>query len=77
MISMDKNPLQEFPRENEGATGEQPKERPNLITKWMESLAHLGLGESAMRIATNVITIIFVVLVVWVMQTLYKPADLG
>ncbi|MGB8214265.1 MAG: peptidoglycan DD-metalloendopeptidase family protein [Anaerolineales bacterium] len=30
-----------------------------------------------MRIATNVITIIFVVLVVWVMQTLYKPADLG
>jgi murein DD-endopeptidase MepM/ murein hydrolase activator NlpD len=77
MPAMDNKPLQEFPQENEGAPGEQPTERPNLITKWMESLAHLGLGESAMRMGTNVITILFVILVVWLMQTLYKPANLG
>ena len=74
---MDNKPLQEFPQEAEAAAGEQPKERPNLITKWMESLARLGLGESAMRIATNAITIVFVIMVVWLMQTLYKPANLG
>jgi murein DD-endopeptidase MepM/ murein hydrolase activator NlpD len=74
---MDNKPLQEFPQEAEGDAGEQPKERPNLITKWMESLARLGLGESAMRIATNALTILFVILVVWLMQTLYKPANLG
>jgi murein DD-endopeptidase MepM/ murein hydrolase activator NlpD len=70
-------PLQEFPQENEGATGEKPIERPNLITKWIESLIHLGLGENAMRIGTNGLTILFVILVVWLMQTLYQPANLG
>ena len=74
---MDNKPLQEFPQEAEAAAGEQPKERPNLITKWMESLARLGLGESAMRIATNAVTILFVIMVVWLMQTLYKPSNLG
>ena len=81
---MDNKPLQEFPQENEGARtptksvqGEQAKEKPNLITKWMESLAQLGLGEPAVRIGTNVLTILFVVMVVWVMQTLYQQANLG
>ena len=74
---MNNKPLQEFPQENEGATGEQPKERPNLITKWTESLARLGLGESSMRIVTNALTILCVVLVAWLMQTLYKSAVLG
>ena len=74
MLLMDNNPLQEFPPENEGAPGEQPKEQPNLITKWMESLAHLGLGEFAIRIGTNVVTILMVILVVWLMQTLYKQS---
>ena len=43
----------------------------------MESLAHLGLGESAVRIGTNVLTVLFVILVVWLMQTLYQQANLG
>ena len=51
---MDNKPLQEFPQENEGAAGEQSKERTSLITKWMEALARLGLSEFAMRIGTNV-----------------------
>ena len=59
---MDKNPLQEFPPVDEGTPGEQPKEQPNLITKWMESLAQLGLGESAMRIGMNAVTILVVIL---------------
>jgi len=43
----------------------------------MESLAHLGLGEPALRIGTNVLTILLVVAVAWLMQTLYKQANLG
>ena len=74
---MENKPLQDFPQENEATEGEKPDERPSLITKWVESLAHLGLGEYAMRIGTNVIIILCVVLVVWLMQTLYKPAVLG
>jgi len=74
MISMENNPLQEIPPENAEATGEKPKEQPNLITKWMESLAHLGLGESAMRIGMNAVTILMVILVVWLMQTIYKQS---
>ena len=74
---MDEKPLQDFPQENEAVNGEQSVERPNLIIKWMESLARLGLGESALRIGTNVVTILFVVLIAWLMQTLYKPAILG
>jgi murein DD-endopeptidase MepM/ murein hydrolase activator NlpD len=73
---MDNKPLEDFPQENEAA-GEHPIERPDLITKWTESLARLGFGESVMRIGTNIITILSVILVVWLMQTLYKPAVLG
>ena len=70
--AMDNSPLQDFPHENDGATGEQPKERPNLITRWIESLARLGLGEFAMRVGTNFVTLLVVLMVVWLMQTLYK-----
>jgi LysM repeat protein len=43
----------------------------------MDSLAQLGLGESALRIGTNILIILFVALVAWLTQTLYKPALLG
>lgn len=76
---MDNLPLQEFPQEKERVSGEQSqsKARPNLLTKWLESLAHLGLGEFALRLGTNVLTILFVIAVVWLMQTLYPQANLG
>jgi Peptidase family M23/LysM domain len=74
---MDEKPLQDFPQENEATTGEHTKQRPNLIIRWMESLAQLGLGEPVLRIGTNILTILFVVFVAWLAQTLYKPAILG
>jgi murein DD-endopeptidase MepM/ murein hydrolase activator NlpD len=77
MTRMENMPLKEFPQDTEGESGEQPKARPNLLTKWIESLPHLGLGESVLRIGTNVLTILFVIFVVWVMQTLYPQANLG
>jgi hypothetical protein len=74
---MDEKPLQDFPQETEAEAGELSDKRPNLITKWMEGLARLGLGESAVRIGSHVLTLLVVVLVVWLMQTLYKQTVLG
>ncbi len=74
---MDEKPLQDFPQENEATTGGHTDKRPNPIIRWMESLAQLGLGDSVMRIGTNILTILLVVLVAWLTQTLYKPAILG
>jgi LysM repeat protein len=74
---MDNKPLQEYPHEDEAGTGDKPIEQLNQITRWMESLARLGLGEAAMRIGMDVVIVLCVVLVVWLMQTLYKPAVLG
>jgi murein DD-endopeptidase MepM/ murein hydrolase activator NlpD len=74
---MNNKAVQDIPQQIEEPTGETPSERPNLIKKWMESLVHLGLGETALRIGVNGVTILVVVMVVWLMQTLYQPAKLG
>jgi LysM repeat protein len=74
---MDVKPPQDFPQDNEATTGGQTDKRPNLIIRWMESLAQLGLGESVLRIGTNILIILFVALVAWLTQTLYRPALLA
>lgn len=81
---MDNKPFQEFPQEDEGkpavvkpAQGEQPKQRPGLITQWMEALTRIGLGETTVRVVTNVLAVVLVIAVVWLMQTLYEQANLG
>jgi murein DD-endopeptidase MepM/ murein hydrolase activator NlpD len=74
---MNNKPIQDFPQENEVVMGDQTKKHINLFTKWMEFLGRNGLSESAARFGTSVLTVLFVLLVVWLMQTLYKPALLG
>lgn len=65
---MDNKPLQDFPQETEGKLGETSEQRPNLVTRWMERLAHLGLGELTLRIGTNVLAVLMVVTVIWLLQ---------
>jgi murein DD-endopeptidase MepM/ murein hydrolase activator NlpD len=65
---MDNKPLQEFPQQNEERQGETSEQRPSLVTRWMERLAHLGLGEVTLRIGTNVLAILLVVTVIWLLQ---------
>jgi murein DD-endopeptidase MepM/ murein hydrolase activator NlpD len=65
---MDNKPLQEFPQQNEESQGEPSEQRPSLVTRWMERLAHLGLGEVTIRIGTNVLAVLLVVTVVWLLQ---------
>jgi murein DD-endopeptidase MepM/ murein hydrolase activator NlpD len=68
---MNNQPLQEFPQEPVGETEATSESKTTLLTKGMEWLAHLGLGETAIRLGTNVLTILLVIAVVWLMQTLY------
>jgi len=65
---MDKKPLQDFPQENEENQGETAEPGLKLVTKWMESLTHFGLGELSMRIGTNIVVVLLVVVVVWLLQ---------
>ncbi len=65
---MDNKPLQEFPQQNEESQGEPSEQRPSLVTRWMERLAHFGLGEVTIRIGTNVLAVLLVLTVVWLLQ---------
>jgi murein DD-endopeptidase MepM/ murein hydrolase activator NlpD len=46
---MDNKPLREFPQENEEKKGDPAQQHPGLVTRWIERLAHLGLGEVTLR----------------------------
>jgi murein DD-endopeptidase MepM/ murein hydrolase activator NlpD len=65
---MDNDPLQEFPQGNEETRGENSELQPSLFTRWMERLAHLGLGELSTRVGTNALAVVLVVAVVWLLQ---------
>jgi murein DD-endopeptidase MepM/ murein hydrolase activator NlpD len=65
---MNNKPLQEFPQANEEDQGDPFEQQPSLVTRWMERLAHLGLGEVALRIGTNVLAVLLVVLTIWLLQ---------
>jgi murein DD-endopeptidase MepM/ murein hydrolase activator NlpD len=65
---MDNKPLQEFPQPDRGKQGEISSQLNNFTTKWRERLSHLGIGETTLRIGTNVLAISLVVMVVWLLQ---------
>ncbi len=53
----------------------QPK--ISLFGRWLETLAHLGLGELTLRIGTNVLSVILILAVVWLMRNVYPQAKLN
>jgi murein DD-endopeptidase MepM/ murein hydrolase activator NlpD len=65
------------PEGEKEAPENQPPQKISLLDRAMETLAHLGLGELAVRIGTNVLAIALVVLVVWLMQMFYRQAVSG
>jgi murein DD-endopeptidase MepM/ murein hydrolase activator NlpD len=57
---MDNKPLQDLPPQNEESLGGSAEPQPNMITRWLERLAQLGLGELSLRIGTNVLVVLLV-----------------
>ena len=82
MTGMNKNQRPEdFTRLAEGGQAgpdeQSAPQKPSLLGGAMETLAHMGLGELALRIGTNVLAFILVVIVVWLLQTFYRQAQAG
>ena len=82
---MDNNLLENTPEINNGDSQKEApglgiengdrrrsKRKPNLLNRGMEYLFQLGLGESALRVATNLLLIVAVVGVILFMQSFYK-----
>jgi hypothetical protein len=65
---MNNKPGQDSPPEVGENLGETAKPQPTLISKWLEQLTHLGLGELSLRIGTNLVVVLMVVVVVWLLQ---------
>lgn len=75
---MNETPINDARPEGESETpGDQTPQKISLPARVMEALAHLGLGELAVRIGTNALAIMLVVLVVWLMQMFYRQAVSG
>jgi murein DD-endopeptidase MepM/ murein hydrolase activator NlpD len=55
----------------------KPEREHSFVSRWMETLLHLGLGESLLRFSTNFFLLVVVVLTVWLMQKFYRQIPLG
>ena len=49
-----------------------PSRQPGLITRWMNSLVQMGLGESLLRIGTNLFSIVAIMVVILLAQAYYR-----
>ena len=45
-----------------------PFDQPNRLSKWMQSLLHLGLGDSLLRATTNIFSVIAILGVIWLAE---------
>ncbi len=61
----------EEPAETQPPIEENPPKPEPVLKKFWERLHAFGLGDSVMRIATGVTTVLLVLLVVWLMDTFY------
>jgi hypothetical protein len=72
---MENKSPEEFNRPSpaDGAESQQvPEARTNLISRWVETLTNIGLGETLLRIGTTVIFIVLVLAAVWLLRTFYS-----
>jgi murein DD-endopeptidase MepM/ murein hydrolase activator NlpD len=63
--------------------GTEPLAEPTPISSkkqnapnWLETLARLGLGEIVARVGTAILTLVLIIVVVWLMRSIYKDSPL-
>ena len=77
------NNLKDDPKAQPGETSEpqDSSSRTNQtgqLSNWMQSLLHMGLGESLVRAATNIFSLTAILLVIWLVQMYFRqPAALA
>lgn len=58
----------------------EPKEssstrKPNHVSSWMQNLIQMGLGESLLRAATNIFSVLAIVIVIWLTQMYFRQPE--
>lgn len=58
----------------------EPKEtsstpKPSRVSSWMQSLIQMGLGESMLRAATNIFSVLAIVIVIWLAQAYFRQPE--
>lgn len=71
------NNFKDNPKTQQGETSESEEtstqiDQPSRLSNWMQSLLHMGLGESLLRAATNIFSLIAIVLVIWLAQMYFR-----
>jgi murein DD-endopeptidase MepM/ murein hydrolase activator NlpD len=57
-----------------GEVSTQKDKEKGFLSRWLEALLQMGLGESMLRVGTSVLSLIVVVAVVWLVQMFYRQA---
>lgn len=60
------------PEQGGGVSTTEAKEK-NLLSRWMEALLQMGLGESVLRIGSSIASLVVISLVVWLTQIFFQP----
>ena len=50
----------------------KPIEQPGILARWMQNLLHMGLGELLLRAATNIFSVLAIVIVIWLTQMYFR-----
>ncbi len=53
--------------------GSSADSRPGALARSVQNLLHMGLGEFLVKAATNVFSVIAIVVVIWLAQTYFRP----
>ncbi len=69
--SKDKSRARQGEKEEPGDNSAPPKQTSPL-SHWMQNLLQMGLGESLLRAATNVFSVIAIVIVIWLAQMYFR-----
>ncbi len=65
-------PMQNEFKEDKGQTEASPaKQKRGIVTKWMDTLVQMGLGESLLRVGTNVFSVLAIAGVIMLAQAFY------
>ncbi len=73
---MDNRPAPDGPSRDPNPR-ESRLERPGLFSRWTGALVGMGLGESLLRTGTHVFSVLALVGVIWLTQSLYKQRALN
>ena len=73
MNSMQNDFKEETPESNKKTKGAETPPRPgSFFTRWMNNLVQMGLGESLLRVGTNLFSILAIVAIILLAQAFYR-----